>query len=375
MKRNCLILTALVIGCVLFLWTGCQKQVGMAGESKPELTSSKAAPAAFLRKQEAGAISRKMRAPETTPKTNEPAPKIMFEEVIHDFGEIGPRTKNVCEFKFTNMGDGLLKITKVTKTCGCTPFTLAKKEYAPGESGALKVKYHSGKRPGQATRRLFVYSNDKARPKVELTIKAKIARKVDYEPRRLSLSLKEENAGCPKITLTSLDGQPFSIKRFKSTADCITADVDSSVKATRFVIEAKVNMEKLRKYLNGRIDISLTHPQCGTVTIPFSTLSRFTANPPLINIRGAKPQKPIIREIWILNNYDEDFEIESVSSKEGIIKVLSQEKIDNHRYKFELEITPPAAKGEKRLFMDTLLVNIKDDEELKITCLGLYSRK
>ena len=58
-----------------------------------------------------------------------------------------------------------------------------------------------------------------------------------------------------------------------------------------------------------------------------------------------------------------------------MIEVLSQEKVDNSRYKLELKITPPAVKDKKRIFYDELSVKIKDGEELKVTCFGLYSKK
>jgi len=76
-------------------------------------------------------------------------PRIEFESIAHDFGDITPGTENICKFKFKNIGSELLKIEKVTKSCGCTPFELKKTEYAPGEQGELKVKYnHSGKAAG-----------------------------------------------------------------------------------------------------------------------------------------------------------------------------------------------------------------------------------
>jgi hypothetical protein len=226
-----------------------------------------------------------------------------------------------------------------------------------------------------------VFSNDKVKPKVELTIKAKIVSRIDCQPEKLDLLLNKENAGCPAITIRSLDGKPFSIKqfkttgRFKSTEMAITADYDSSVEATEFVLQPKVDIEKLRKGSNGRIEITLTHPEGDVVTIPFTVLPRFKITPPSIIIYKAEPEKPVTKEVWILSNYDEDFEVESTSVLQGAIKVLGQEKIDN-RYKFELEITPPGAnEGQKRVFTDVLFVNIKDGERLKVTCRGFYSGK
>ncbi len=366
MKRDWLTLTVFIIGSVLLLQMGCQEQALATEESKAESKASEE-------------VADKVIA-EAAVEPVKVGPRLMFESVTYDFGKVGPGTKNVCEFKFENAGDELLKITKVTKSCGCTPFTLEKKEYKPGENGTLKVSYKATTRVGSAKKHLYVQSNDKTKPKIALAVKATIVKKVEFEPKQLKLLLNKENAGCPEITLTSADGKPFSIKgfkatgRFRSTANTITADYDSSNKAKKIVIQPKVNMELLKKSVNGNIVINLTHPECDSVTIPFRVLPRFKIDPPSIVVHKVEAQKPVTKELWILNNYDEDFEVESVSSKEGNIKVLSQEKVGN-RYKYELEITPPAVEGQKRLFSDVFFVNLKGGEKLEIKCRGFYLRQ
>ncbi len=65
-------------------------------------------------------------------------PKISFEQTVCDLGQVGLGTKNSCEFKFKNTGQGPLKITNVKSTCGCTVAQLEKKEYAPGESASAQ---------------------------------------------------------------------------------------------------------------------------------------------------------------------------------------------------------------------------------------------
>jgi len=374
MKRNCLILTVLITVCVLLLQLGCQEQARMVEESKPALTMAK--PAIGPAKTEAVPETTEpaLQVPHLAKEAQKRNPEIMFEQVSHDFGEVGMGVRKGCEFKFTNTGDDVLKITKIRRTCNCVSHTLEKEEYAPGESGTLKVEYHTGRHPGTANYRLFVFSNDEKKPKVTLTVSAKVVSKVRHKPERLNFSLNEENAGCPEITLTSLDNQPFAISSFKSTADCITVDYDPSVEKTEFVLVPRVDIEKLQKVLKGRVTIGLTHPGCDTVTILLDVLPRFTINPPVIIAIDAEPQKPITKELWILNNYGEDFEVASALSEKNIIEVLSQEKIGN-RYKFELEITPPAVKSETRIFTDVFFVNIKDGEQLKIRCRGFYSGK
>ena len=375
MKCECFILAFVVVGCVLLLQIGCQGPVVEPPETVCEGGVCRIAPEPTTQptaSKERGIATTKTRI--TEPEVKKKEPRITFENVVHDFGEIAPKTALRCEFKFTNTGHSLLKITEVTKTCGCTPYTLAKKEYAPGETGILKVRYKADSHPRAVKKTLYVSSNDETKPKVKLTIKAKIVAKVAHEPQELKLLLTKENAGCPEITLRSLDDKPFAIKRFKSSAGCITVDYDPSVEKTEFVLEPKVDIEKLKKGLNGNITINLTHPGCHKVNIPFKTLPRFAADPRRLNIFNFEPQKPITREVWVLNNYDEDFEVESVSSKRGYIRVLSQEKADN-RYKFKLEITPPAVEGKIRTFMDVFSVNMKGGEKLEIPCRGYSASK
>ena len=325
----------LICGLVLFLQIGCQEQAKM---------------------------------------TKNLVPEIKFEKMICDFGEVGPSEKIKGEFKFTNVGDGLLKITEVGKCCGVVA-NLDKMEYKPGESGALKVEWNSGPQESTMTRKLVINSNDPNTPVANLTIKAKVLLQIDWDPKRLKLFLDEDNAGCSKITISSLDNQPFSIKGFKSTADCITVDYDPSVKATKYVLEPKVDSEKLQKNLKGRINITLDHPKGDAAVVLYSVLPKYTVNPPLLIIFNAEPNKPIVRKVSVLNNYGKDFEIESLSSKNNIVtmKLLEQKKIRNG-YQLDVEITPPADEGQPR-FMDEFSLNIKDGESLSIKCNGYYSKK
>jgi hypothetical protein len=305
------------------------------------------------------------------PEPAEGQAKIQFESLVYDFGKVGPGQKLVGEFKLTNAGDAPLKITNVEKCCGAVT-KLDKQELAPGESGSLQVQYTSSRMAGAMMKRLYVNSNDKATPRATLTIKAETVLKVAYEPKSLKLMLKEENAACPKITLKSTDNQPFSITSFSATNDALTAEIDSSVQATQFVLQPKADTEKLRKTPTGRITIATAYPQPGaapeTLTILFQALSRFSIRPSMLVFLYDKPE-PVKKSLWITNNYGEDFEVESASSKEGRIRVLSQNKVGS-RYQFALEITPP--EGQIQRFNDTFTVNLKGGETLQVPCRGIF---
>ena len=108
MKRDCLILIVFVVGCALLLQIGCQQAPDVPKEPKtvaePEPVTIPAPPPAEARP--------------TEPQRPKRAPKITFEKEICDLGEIAPGTKNVCEFKFSNTGDALLKVTRAQACCG-----------------------------------------------------------------------------------------------------------------------------------------------------------------------------------------------------------------------------------------------------------------
>jgi len=301
-------------------------------------------------------------------------PRIQFDTTVQNLGEVAPSSRTNCEFKFTNTGDATLKIRKIDKTCGCTATKLSKKEYAPGESGTLQITYHASSMPANVHKKVYVSSNDKRHPKVTLDIKCKIVLKIDYEPQKLQLKVRKDNTTCPEITLKSKDGKPFSITRFMATSQSINADFDASVKKTNHVIKPTINGETISKLKRGQITINTNHPGCKYVRIPFEIIPEFKTKPAGLTLLDVKPEEPITRELWVLSNYDEDFEIESVTSQKGYAKATNQEKNGN-RYKIDLEITPPDLTSSKRMFQDKIMVKIKDKENLEVNCFGIYPRK
>lgn len=363
MKPKRLILTILILTCFLLLQAGCEEDT-MA--PRQELSADWFRQFNQIQRSSGPTIAPRTRFQRKTPR-------LEFEKLEYDFGSVGPGTNNLCEFRFTNTGNSTLKIGEITKTCGCTPFSLDKKEYAPGESGILKVNYFSEQIRGQTIKQLVIHSNDRARPEITLTVKADVKIQVDPDPKILHLVLNQENANCPQLTLTSIDNQPFSIQSFKSTANCITADFNPSEKATKFVLQPKVDMERLEKTLNGRIEISVTHPECKTISVGISTLPKFRIVPRSIIVRGMTTQQPIVKKLKITNNYNEDFELESMSSSNSAVKVLSN-TIINNGYELELQITPPGSKDTKRILNETFFVKTKGGQQLEIPCNVYYSR-
>jgi len=360
MKPNKSISIIITATCLLLLQLGCEEQVMPRRELNPDWFNQ---------------MTWRTR-PIAQPKSVAPAvkkiPKITFEKVIHNFGNVSPATTHICEFNFTNTGDGILEIAEVEKTCSCTPFVLAKQEYAPGEKGSLQVGFYSDTQLGRTTKPIYIYSNDEANPEVELAIKANVMAKIDYEPKELDLRLMQPNANCPTITIRSLDNQPFSIVSFESTNDCISLDYNPSIQARQFVLKPKVDIQKLERNLDGRFDIGLSHPETKKVSGTFDAPPRFTTSPRAIMVHQANPQQSVVKKVHVISNYNEEFEIESAFSKAGLINVRNQRRTNNG-YEFELEIRPPAARGRTKMFSDVFSMDLKGIGRLDIACNGFYS--
>lgn len=302
--------------------------------------------------------------------------RITFEQTTHDFGKIGPKTVHAYEFEFTNTGDELLEIKNTQSTCGCTVAQLTKKEYKPGESGSIKVTFTASTVTGPVTKQVYVISNDTHTSRAILTIKANVIRKVEHEPQNLALSLRKDNAGCPNITLKCIDSQPFAITDFNSFPKCITAEIDPNKTATEFVIKPIVDVEKLEKILRGDVRISLTHPDCKSITMRYIAPPLIKADPATVLFFSMSPKQVDTRDkVWVLSNYDEDFNITSTSSQKGYFKAKNIKKAGKGRYEMSIEVTAPEIKNSARNFVDTLVIKTDKAGQVDIMCRGYYRKQ
>lgn len=362
-RRLCLVRGLLLLSvAVLVFLAGCQEaSKGVQGPA----TGAEPAKIAASDNEMGGREAQ----PEQAPLAE--GPRIALETLVYDFGEIGPGTAQSASFPFKNVGDEPLKITHVRSCCGVvTRGVNAGQVYQPGESGALELDYTASLQPGSMTRNLYIQSNDPILSVATLTIRATIVPRVEYTT-HLRLFLNQDNAGAKDITITSLDGKPFAIKAFRSTGKAIEADFDPAKEATEFVLKPKIDLAKLEANPRGQVSIDLTHPECKNVRVLYDVLSEFTVNPQQIMLFNLKAGQAVQREIWILSNYQADFEIESVTSQKEFVTLLEKEKVDD-RYRLKIEITPPAAESERAVMSDVIEIKIKDGQTLSIQCRGFY---
>lgn len=143
------------------------------------------------------------------------AGEIKFGELLHDWGTIPDDAKKSVDFKFTNVGPGMLTIMETKGSCGCTVPALAKKVYGPGESGAITVEFNPHNRRGPQHTTVTVSTDDPQHPTVILEIKGEVKPVVSFEPQMVSIGVVPR--GTPKTFSTKIVSRVTDLRFLSAT--------------------------------------------------------------------------------------------------------------------------------------------------------------
>ena len=175
----------------------------------------------------------------------EGAPKIEFEQTVYDFGKTSQVATVSGVFKFSNAGDGILKVESLKPSCGCTVAELKPDTLPPGETGELAFTLHLGQVKAQFDKRIMVKSNDPQTPEVSLSIKADYTPLYDLNPMTLAPNLAfGVNDAAQFTTLTRTDGKPLRLVRLVASKPWITATVEPSAKAEDTTARIRVAIQR-----------------------------------------------------------------------------------------------------------------------------------
>lgn len=89
-----------------------------------------------------------------------------FEQETHDFGKVVLGKPVSFDYKFTNIGDQPLIITKVEPTCGCTVPKFTNVPIKKGETGTISITYNPAGAAMPFNKAITVSSNAKTPVKV-----------------------------------------------------------------------------------------------------------------------------------------------------------------------------------------------------------------
>lgn len=82
-------------------------------------------------------------------------------DTVHDFGTIHEGEVTEYDFSFKNTGKTPLVISGANGSCGCTAPDYPKEPVQPGQSGVMKVKFHSAGKEGHQEKSVTINTNSK----------------------------------------------------------------------------------------------------------------------------------------------------------------------------------------------------------------------
>ncbi|MGA8478256.1 MAG: DUF1573 domain-containing protein [Chthoniobacterales bacterium] len=130
----------------------------------------------------------------------------------------------VAKYQFTNTGNYPVTIIEVQPSCGCTTVQLAKKEYAPGESGELAARFDIAGRSGRQEKSIVILTKDTINQPITLRLLVTIPEAVRIEPEVLFWRLGDEPK--PKvIRVTVAEDFPAKIVSIKSNSSEMRVDL------------------------------------------------------------------------------------------------------------------------------------------------------
>lgn len=106
---------------------------------------------------------------------------LLFEKTLHDFGKIPDTTPVTYDFKFKNTSDQVVKIVKVTASCGCTT-TKSKEVIQPGEESSITATFNPQGRSGREAKSITVELDHPTVRNIHLTAVAYVQKRVLIEP-------------------------------------------------------------------------------------------------------------------------------------------------------------------------------------------------
>lgn len=112
----------------------------------------------------------------------QPAPRIVCEAPVHDFGEAPDSAPVEHDFVIRNDGQLSLQILSVRASCGCTAVNASQDVVPPGGTASIHATFTTANRSGAQVKTITVTSNDPETPTTLLTLRGTVVKPLSANP-------------------------------------------------------------------------------------------------------------------------------------------------------------------------------------------------
>jgi hypothetical protein len=173
-----------------------------------------------------------------------------------------PSEKTVtARYRFTNTGPSPVTIIDVHPSCGCTTTTLAKKTYAPGESGEIEAKFNFAGHVGHQEKWIYVTTNEAGGEPTVLSLVVDIPPEVTIQPEFVMWRIGDPLA--PKtIRVVIPDGVPANMVAVQADSPSMQVELQEVEvgKEWSVKITPSSTTEKVKAVVSIRSDYPPAHP-------------------------------------------------------------------------------------------------------------------
>jgi hypothetical protein len=147
----------------------------------------------------------------------------------YDFGTIVQGETVYHRFVFSNTGDKPLVVEKISSSCGCTAALASAKVLAPGESGEIQTSFDSARFRGEIGKTVYLYTNDPARPMVQMQIKGTVREEVTLDPQLVNFgTVAAKQTVTSRVVLVNQGPRELRLGPPETTAPELTARLSST---------------------------------------------------------------------------------------------------------------------------------------------------
>jgi Protein of unknown function (DUF1573) len=160
-------------------------------------------------------------------------------------------------YRFTNESTSPVTIVDVRSSCGCTTATLAKRTYAPGESGEIDAKLNFAGHTGHQEKWIYVTTNSAGTEPTLLTLAVDIPPDITIEPEfvmwRIGAPLTPKT-----IRVVVPDGFPTKIVAAQTDNPAIQVQLQEVIAGRQW--EVKVTPSETKDVVKAIVSIRTDYP-------------------------------------------------------------------------------------------------------------------
>ncbi|HAS84016.1 MAG TPA: hypothetical protein DCS43_15385 [Verrucomicrobia bacterium] len=257
---------------------------------------------------------------------------IAFDPASVDFGVRYASETISQSVSLRNVSDKPVRITDVSRTCGCATAALTADTLAPGEAVTLGFKVVLEGRTGAQRMAIHVQADGAAF--LSLVITGTVQEDLRLTPSRLALmQVGTEGRLEASFTVAAMDGVAFTISSIRGVPEGITVGVETNDGAYRVTLSCDAEMATEQ---DGKLTLQTDHPWRPLLHIPFviKNVSEIVSRPASIDLSISKSGKA---QLTIFSPAAIPFDIVRVDAPPGV--TATPQRLAPHVYRVALELS------------------------------------